>query len=105
MATQSTTLGELAALVGGKVHGNAATIVRGASTLGEVTEGEITIVDQPERVKQLAATQAAAVVHSEGLQCDWPATIVVADAHGAFAKIVAHFRPPRRHANVGISAQ
>jgi UDP-3-O-[3-hydroxymyristoyl] glucosamine N-acyltransferase len=105
MAMQSTTLGELAALVGGKVHGNAATIVRGAATLGEVTEGQITIVDQLERVKQLAATQAAAIVHSEKIQCDWPAAIVVSDAHGAFAKIVAHFRPPRRHANVGISAQ
>ena len=105
MATQSTILGELAALVGGKVHGNAATIVHGAATLGEVTEGQITIVDQPERVKQLAATQATAVVHSEKIQCDWPAAIVVADAHAAFAKIVAHFRPPRRHANVGVSAQ
>ena len=100
---QTATLGELAALVGGQVRGEAVMPIHGAASLGEVSEGEITIVDQPERVKQLAATRARAVVHPEKIACEWPAAIVVADAHAAFAKIVAHFRPPRRHANVGIS--
>ena len=57
--------------------------------------GEITFIDQPERLKQLASTQAAAVVVPEGVDWNWPATIRVADVHAAFAKIVSHFRPPR----------
>jgi UDP-3-O-[3-hydroxymyristoyl] glucosamine N-acyltransferase len=98
-------LGELARLVGGQVQGDAATMIRGAAVLRDVQPGGITLVDQPERIKQLATTQAAAVVVAVGIDHGWPAAIVVADVHEAFAKIVAHFRPPRRRARVGISPQ
>jgi UDP-3-O-[3-hydroxymyristoyl] glucosamine N-acyltransferase len=80
-------------------------VIRGAATLREVTADEITLIDRPERIKELVATQAAAVVHAEKTECEWPAAIVVADVHAAFATIVARFRPPRRHANLGISLQ
>src|SRR5688572_16302877 len=92
MTDRSTTLGQLAALVGGQVHGDRATPIRAAAVLGEVSSGEITLIDQPERVKQLAATQAAAVVVSDKISFEWPAAIVVADVHAAFAKIVCYFR-------------
>ena len=54
---------------------------------------------KPERLKQLAATEAAAVV-MPGEHCDCrfgPArcAIRVKDVHAAFAKIVSYFRPPR----------
>jgi UDP-3-O-[3-hydroxymyristoyl] glucosamine N-acyltransferase len=100
---QTSTLGQLAELVGGRVQGNPATAIRGAATLSEVAAGEITLIDHPERVKRLAATQAAAVVFAETTSCDWPAAIVVADVHTAFAKIVGHFRPPRPGLAIGIS--
>jgi UDP-3-O-[3-hydroxymyristoyl] glucosamine N-acyltransferase len=103
MTDRSTILGQLAALVGGQVHGDPATPIRAAAVLGEVSPGEITLIDQPERIKQLAATQAAAVVVSDMISFDWPAAIVVADVHAAFAKIVCYFRPPRDQAAVGIS--
>ena len=107
-------MGQLAELVGGRVDGDPAAVIRGAAPLGSVAAGEITLIDQPERVKQLAATQAAAVVVPEKL--DWKlvvggeasaqcATILVADVHAAFAKIVLHFRPPRRQPVIGIQPQ
>jgi UDP-3-O-[3-hydroxymyristoyl] glucosamine N-acyltransferase len=123
MTDRSTTLEQLAKLVGGRPDGNAAIVIRGAGTLHEVTAGQITLVDQPERVKQLAGTPAAAVVVPERV---WEsmlakstgggqsaaegarvparlAAIVVDDVHAAFAKIVCHFRPPRAQNPVGVS--
>jgi UDP-3-O-[3-hydroxymyristoyl] glucosamine N-acyltransferase len=100
---QQSTLGELAQLVGGQLRGDRAIVIRGAATLREVALGEITLIDHPDRVKQLGATTAAAVVLSKSISCDWPAAIVVDDVHAAFAKIVCHFRPPRANTAVGIS--
>jgi UDP-3-O-[3-hydroxymyristoyl] glucosamine N-acyltransferase len=96
-------LAELAQFVGGQVQGDATTLIRGAAVLRDVQPGDITLVDQPERVKELAATQAAAVVVAAGIEHGWPAAIIVADVHQAFAKIVAHFRPPRRLPKIGVS--
>ncbi len=103
--SQQSTLGELAHLVGGRLHGDPAIVIRGAATLSEVAAGEITFVDHPDRVKKLNATKAAAVVLSTNILCDWPAAIIVDDVHAAFAKIVCHFRPPRTNTAVGISAR
>jgi UDP-3-O-[3-hydroxymyristoyl] glucosamine N-acyltransferase len=122
MTERSTTLAQLASLVGGRAFGDPATVIHGAAVLGEVAAGEITLVDRPERAKQLAASQATAVVVAESVagnftgesaspetaaeDRDAPArrpAIVVADAHAAFAKIVGHFRPPRQKHLVGIS--
>jgi UDP-3-O-[3-hydroxymyristoyl] glucosamine N-acyltransferase len=102
MSHCTTTLDELAALVGGTLQGDGTTVIHGAAVLGEVAAGQITLVDQPERIKQLAQTAAAAVVVPTGVASNLPA-IAVADVHAAFAKIVGHFRPPRRRPAVGIS--
>jgi UDP-3-O-[3-hydroxymyristoyl] glucosamine N-acyltransferase len=100
--SQQSTLGQLAGLVGGRVHGDPALVIRGAATLSEVAAGEITFIDHPDRVKRLATTKAVAVVLPESISCDGPAAIVVADVHAAFAKIVCHFRPPCANVAVGI---
>ncbi len=105
MIDRSITLGMLAEMVGGQVVGDAATVIRGAAVLREVTRGEITFIDQPERVKQLAATEAVAVVIPAGLDCNWPTAIRVKDVQVAFAKIVSYFRPPRIQAAIGVSPQ
>ncbi len=105
MMDRSITLGMLAELVGGQAAGDTSTVIRGAAVLREVVRGEVTFIDQPERVKQLAATEAAAVVLPAGLDCNWPATIRVKDVHTAFAKIVCYFRPPRTQAAIGVSPQ
>jgi UDP-3-O-[3-hydroxymyristoyl] glucosamine N-acyltransferase len=97
------TVGELAELVGGQVAGDANIVVCGAAVLSEVQSGQITLVDQLERVKQLASTQAAAVVLPANIDCNWPAVIRVDDIHAAFSKIITHFRPPRTQTRFGIS--
>lgn len=103
MTDRSITLGKLTELVGGELHGDASLNICGAAVLREVSAGEITLVDQSQRVKELAATEAAAVVLPIDVECDWPAMIRVADVHAAFAKIVDHFRPQQTRAAIGIS--
>ncbi|MEX2317135.1 MAG: UDP-3-O-(3-hydroxymyristoyl)glucosamine N-acyltransferase [Pirellulales bacterium] len=103
MSDRQTTLGQLAELVDGRLRGDPATPIEGAAVLSEAAAGQITLIDQPERIGQLSKTQAAAVVVPEKITCDWPAAIVVADVHAAFTKIVQHFRPPRPQRNVGVS--
>jgi UDP-3-O-[3-hydroxymyristoyl] glucosamine N-acyltransferase len=71
--------------------------------LADVGPGQITFIDKPERLKQLAQTQAAAVVLPEKLATDWPTAIYVDDVHAAFSKIVLHFRPSREIKHVGVS--
>lgn len=102
---RSITLGMLAEMVEGQVVGSAATVIRGAATLRDVSRGEITFVMQAERLKQLATTSAAAVVIPAGLDCSWPAAIRVKDVQAAFTKIVAYFRPPRTQVAIGVSPQ
>ncbi len=108
MIERATTLGQLAELVGGRVEGDPAVVLRGAAPLGSVQAHEITLIDQPERVKQLAATQAAAAVVPEKLEWNsvggGVAVIRVADVHAAFKQIMLHFRPPRRQPVIGVSS-
>lgn len=118
MSDRSTTLGQLASLVGGRVLGDPATIVCGAAVLSEVTADAVTLIDHQDRLKQLATAQTAAVVVPERLFSNSDdsdttspidlagvAALVVADVHEAFAKIVCHFRPRRATVEVGISPQ
>jgi UDP-3-O-[3-hydroxymyristoyl] glucosamine N-acyltransferase len=103
MTMRSITVGELATLVGGQLSGDPAIAISGAAVLGEVEPGQITLVDQLERVKRLASTQAAAAVLPTNVDCNWPAVIRVDDVHAAFSKIVTYFRPSRTQARFGIS--
>jgi UDP-3-O-[3-hydroxymyristoyl] glucosamine N-acyltransferase len=108
MSRRTTTLGQLAELVGGHVVGDSLTAINSAAVLREVAAGEITFIDQAERLKQLATTQAAAVVApekvAETLKSDAPKlpAIIVADVHVAFASIITYFRPSRARVAVGI---
>jgi UDP-3-O-[3-hydroxymyristoyl] glucosamine N-acyltransferase len=103
MNARPMTVGELAELVGGDVAGDAAIAISGAAVLADVQAGQITLVDQLERVKRLASTQAAAVVLPANIDCNWPAVIRVGDIHAAFSRIISHFRPARTQARFGVS--
>ena len=103
MSTQSISVGELAKLVDGQAFGDATVVIHGAAVLAEVEAGQITLVDQIERVKRLSATQAAAVLLPTNIDCNWPALIRVDDIHAAFAKIITFFRPSRTQTRFGIS--
>jgi len=61
------------------------------------------LVDGNEKNRELAGCRAAAVVAPRALAPERLPAIQVDDVHGAFAKIVAHFRPARSAARIGIS--
>lgn len=105
------TLSQLAERAGGRIEGDPNTKITDAAVLSEVKAGEITFIDQPERLKQLAATHAAAVVVPEKIAASFQESIdtaaripaiYVVDVHTAFAAIVSQFRPSRTRENVGI---
>jgi len=96
------TLGELAALVGGELHGDPDLPLTGAAPLATAVAGEITLVDSPERARKLAGRPAAAVVVPAGVKVELP-SIEVADVHAAFTRIVGAFRPARPVRRVGVS--
>ncbi len=100
----TTTLHQLADLVGGELRGDAQTPIRGAASIVRAQPGEITLADAPKLLSMLAASQAAAAV----VPPDFPPLsmpcVVVPDVHAAFTKIVLHFRPPQETHRVGRSA-
>ena len=96
-------LAEIARLIDGTLTGDGALEIVGAATLAVAGPGEITLADHPKFAPQLARCQAAAVIVPATLQpLDRP-FITVADVHGAFAKVVAHFHPPRQTHYPGVS--
>jgi UDP-3-O-[3-hydroxymyristoyl] glucosamine N-acyltransferase len=106
------TLGLLAELVGGRIHGNSQLAIDGAAVLAEVVPGQITLVDHVDRLRTLSATQATAAVVAEKIEGEFLATadgssrkaaIIVADVHAAFGTIICHFRPQRIREAIGIS--
>jgi len=98
----STSLADLAELVGGRVCGDASLSATGAATLAVAEAGQITLVDHEDRAAQLAKSAAVAAIVPVGLLCEAKATIEVDDVHAAFSQVVIHFRPQRKQRRVGI---
>lgn len=88
-----TTLGELADLVCGRLQGDPTLPICGASPLMDARAGEITLVDDPQRLAALDASPAAAVVVPGHIHIGSRPAILVEDPHRAFARIVERFRP------------
>jgi UDP-3-O-[3-hydroxymyristoyl] glucosamine N-acyltransferase len=101
----ATTLGQLAALVGGELRGDPAIEIFEASTIDVSQPGDVTLADHPDRARALAASPAAAVVASPAVDCGSKPAIIVDEVHRAFARIVEHFRPRRDRIRRGISPQ
>ena len=97
------TLGELALLVGGRVVGPEDLVVQGVAPLRDALPGQITMVDSADRARNLAGSQASAVVCPRSVVPAGIPAIEVDDAHQAFSRIVTHFCPPRKAKRIGIS--
>jgi UDP-3-O-[3-hydroxymyristoyl] glucosamine N-acyltransferase len=94
------TLGELAALVGGRVEGDPSLVITGVASLQEAQPGEITFVAQSKYLHTLATAKASAVILDRTMPADRPA-IRVDVPHRAFATLLAYFYPrPRPAAGV-----
>lgn len=104
------TLGELAQRFGLSCRGDSAQAITGVGTLASARAGQVAFLANPLYRKQLANTQAAAVVLRESDAADCPvACLVAADPYVAFAKIAALFdiepeNAPGVHASAIISA-
>jgi UDP-3-O-[3-hydroxymyristoyl] glucosamine N-acyltransferase len=96
-------LAEIARMVDGNLSGSAELLIEGAATLPVARPGEITLADHPKLSAQLARCEASAVIVPASFQPADRPFITVGDVHSAFAKIVAHFRPPRQTHHDGIS--
>ena len=98
-----TPLAELATLVGGQLLGDGTIEIEEAATLARAQEGEISFLDNVEKKDLLLDSRATAFVVPQDLAPEGVPAIGVEDVHAAFAKIVAHFRPPRYAKRIGIS--
>ncbi|HVW36515.1 MAG TPA: LpxD N-terminal domain-containing protein, partial [Pirellulales bacterium] len=103
----TSSLAELAALVGGESAGGHASggnlPITGAATISAARPGDITLADSPDKLARLAQSSASAVVVSKSLSYEGLPAIRVDDVHAAFAKIVCHFRPPKTSRRTGVS--
>jgi UDP-3-O-[3-hydroxymyristoyl] glucosamine N-acyltransferase len=101
----ATNLATLAELVGGRLVPAAAagTPIEGAATLADARPADISLLDNSEKALRLARSRAGAVVVPRNFLPDHPPAIQVDDVHRAFATIVAHFRPARAVARIGVS--
>lgn len=97
------TLSELAAMVDGRLVGDAGLVVVGAAPLGEARPGYITLIDGAEKNGSLAMSRATAAVAPSSFAPNGVPVILTEDVHRAFSTIVAYFRPPRRPYRIGVS--
>lgn len=89
----NTTVAEIAALVGGRVVGEASTPITGLSGIREAGKGDLTFVSDSRYERHLCDTKAAAVlVRTDISECPRP-LIQVEDPYAAFCFIAQHFRP------------
>ena len=98
----SLTLGELAAMVGGEVHGDPATLVQNAWPPLDCDAHSITLVDSVENLAKLEGCEAAAFVAPLEVTEPGRPAIRVANVHAAFVAIVTHFRPRRQRTVAGV---
>jgi UDP-3-O-[3-hydroxymyristoyl] glucosamine N-acyltransferase len=99
----SITLKQIADLVDGTLHGPGDLVVSGAATIRDALPGQITLAEGEKALKQLATCKAAAVIVGKLPAPPEIPYIQVDNLHGAFAKVVQHFRPRRTRAPIGIS--
>lgn len=99
------TLEAIARQIGGELHGDGATIIRGAATLADAQPGDLSLADDPRRATDVARSAASAVITPPGFTPEGLPSIQVANVHEAFAAAVCLFRPPRARRRVGVSPQ
>ncbi len=99
----TSTLGELAALVDGRVVGNPDLPIYGAAPLRDARPGHITLMDGSERHRRARPCAASAAVVPPDAQPNGIAAIQVENVHHAFADILRFFRPAPSHRRFGIS--
>ncbi len=89
------TLGELAALLGGRLQGPADLVIQGIAAIDRATPWDITFISQKRFARLAAQSQAAAfIVGDDQADLGRPA-IIVPNPYLAYAQVAALFAPPR----------
>lgn len=101
------TVGELAALVGGQVVGDAQINITQAAPLSDAGPGSITLIDRAgtDRMDAWDACTASAVVVPRGMMIPNHTCIQVDQVHRAFIQIAYFFRPLHQRSQREISPQ
>lgn len=97
-----TTVGDLAAIVGGEVVGDAATVIRGVNGIDAAAAGDITFIGNPKYAGMLDTTQASAVIVSRDTTAATCTLIQVEIPHLAFAQVLQHFMEAKQSLPTGI---
>jgi UDP-3-O-[3-hydroxymyristoyl] glucosamine N-acyltransferase len=91
---EALTLGEIASRLGGRVAGDAATVIRQVGSLEDAGAGQIAFLSSPKHRAKLAATRAAAVILSPATEklTERP-RIVCDDPYAYYARVSQIFNP------------
>ena len=87
-------LDEIAAMVGGVLHGDASLICTGANPPGQATAADITMLVDGKDSGDRSSSEALAIITKSLIETSELPQIIVEDPHAAFSAIVAYFRPP-----------
>lgn len=103
-------LGDLAARVGGELHGDSACPIEGVAPLEDARPGTISFLSNPRYRRHLAATRASAVILSRDRLPECPCSAIVAEQpYLAYARVAELFSEPEPvrhgvHATASVSA-
>ncbi len=99
-------VGHLAQALGAELIGDPSVEISGAATLSQAKPGEVSFLENPAHLGQLALSQASAFVVPPGVVAqDGRPCLCVKDVHNAFLQAAERFRPTRQPMQVGISPQ
>ncbi|HZI93433.1 MAG TPA: UDP-3-O-(3-hydroxymyristoyl)glucosamine N-acyltransferase [Patescibacteria group bacterium] len=90
------TLANLAARLGGVVHGEPDLPIDGIAPLQTAGPGDLTFLANPRYLTEARATRAAAVVVGPGVELAGKTVLVVADPYVALAALLEIFHPAKR---------
>ncbi len=96
--TREITVAELAAHVGGIVHGDGNVLIRGIASLESAGEGEIAFIEDNKLLTSALSSGASCLIVPEGTQVEAACLIEVKRPRLAFALIAGLLHPPKRRA-------
>jgi UDP-3-O-[3-hydroxymyristoyl] glucosamine N-acyltransferase len=95
-------LDEIAAMVGGVLHGDASLVCTGANPPGQAAANDITMLVETKDSNDPHSADALAIIVKSLIESSDLPQIVVEDPHAAFSTIVAYFRPPIKATLPGV---
>jgi UDP-3-O-[3-hydroxymyristoyl] glucosamine N-acyltransferase len=99
------TLTEIAAYLGGDVHGDSTVRIARISAIDEAGPGDLTFVANAKYLRRLETTAASAVLVAPGTVCAGKNLVVVADPYAALGRLLTLFHPePEEEAGIRAGA-